>query len=128
MLILSINQVWSTRQLDLSNAFVQATLVEDVYLALPTYFESEIGEDRANMFMKIKNILYGLFKAPLYWYNHPKGAFQAVGFKPIPLDPYIFYGIGMISIVYVGDVLFFGPNQDNIDEVIKELLLFWSLV
>ena len=31
------------------------------------------------------------------------------------------YGRGMISIIYADDVLFFVPNQDNIDEVINEL-------
>ena len=36
-MILSINQLCTTRQVDFSNAFVWDTLVEDVYLAL-TYF------------------------------------------------------------------------------------------
>ena len=33
----------------------------------------------------------------------------------------MFYGRGMISIIYDDDALLFGPDQDNIDEVIKEL-------
>ena len=33
----------------------------------------------------------------------------------------MFYGRGMISIIYDDDELLFGPDQDNIDEVIKEL-------
>ena len=33
----------------------------------------------------------------------------------------MFYGIGMIALIYVDDVLLFGPDQYNIDEVIKEL-------
>ena len=37
------------------------------------------------------------------------------------MDPYIFYVIVMITLISVHDVLLFGPNQDNIDEVIKEL-------
>ena len=37
------------------------------------------------------------------------------------MDPRIFYGIGTIATIYVDDVLFFGPDQDKIDEVIKEL-------
>ena len=42
-------------------------------------------------------------------------------FKPRNMDPCMFYIRGMISIIYVDDVLLFGPDQDNIDEAIKEL-------
>ena len=31
------------------------------------------------------------------------------------------YGRGTISLIYVDDVLFFGTEQDKIDEVITEL-------
>ena len=31
------------------------------------------------------------------------------------------YGRGMISLIYVDGVLLFGTEQDNIDEVIKEI-------
>ena len=50
-----------------------------------------------------------------------KGAFYERDFKPSPLDPCIFYVRGIISIIYFDNVLFFGPDQDNIDESIKEL-------
>ena len=33
----------------------------------------------------------------------------------------MFYGRVMIALIYVDDVLLFGPDQDNIDEIIKEL-------
>ena len=33
----------------------------------------------------------------------------------------MFYGKGIIALIYVDDVLFFGTEQDQIDEVIKEL-------
>ena len=32
----------------------------------------------------------------------------------------MFYGRGMIVLIYIDDVIFFGNEQDNIDEVIKE--------
>ena len=44
-----INQGWDTRKVDLFNAFVQDTLVEDVYLDLPYYFDSSNGEYISNM-------------------------------------------------------------------------------
>ena len=49
MMSFSINQGWDTIKVDLFNAFVQDTLVEDVYLDLPYYFYSSNGEYRSNM-------------------------------------------------------------------------------
>ena len=50
-----------------------------------------------------------------------KGYFESRGFKLTHMNPCMLYGIGMIEIIYVDDVLFFGTNQDKIDEFIKEL-------
>ena len=33
----------------------------------------------------------------------------------------MFYGIGITALIYIDDVLFFGPEQDKIDEFIKKL-------
>ena len=75
MLSLSINQGWATRQVDFSNNFFQATLLEDICLALPYYFESDTGEYRSNMVMMIIKNLYGMVKPPLLCYNDTKGGF-----------------------------------------------------
>ena len=37
------------------------------------------------------------------------------------MDPWMFYWIGMIVLIHVDYVILFGPDQDNIDEVIKEI-------
>ena len=102
--------------------FFWATLVEDFYLALKYYFKSDTGKDRAKTVSELKNkSLYGLVQAPLYWHNNLKGAFEARVFKPIHMDTSMFYWRAMVAIIYVHAVLLFGPDQDKIDEVIKEL-------
>ena len=118
-LSLSIDQSWTTRQVYFSYAFFGGTLVENVYLILPPYFHSDTDKDRAKMFMKINKSIFGLVQPSLYWYNYLKGVFEARGFKPIPMDPYMFYVRALIALIYVDDVLFFGPYQDKIDEFIK---------
>ena len=50
-----------------------------------------------------------------------EGDFEARGFKPSLLDSCMFYGRGIIALIYNDDVLLFGPDQYNIDEVIREL-------
>ena len=43
LMVLSLNLGWATKQVDFSNAFVQATLNEEVYMSLPSHFETEDG-------------------------------------------------------------------------------------
>ena len=69
--------------------------------------------------MFMKKSLFLMVQSPLYCYNNLKGDFDARVFKPSPLDPCMFYGRGMFELIYVDYVLFFGTDQDNIDEVIK---------
>ena len=64
--------------MDFYNDFVQATLIEDVYLDLPYYFDYDTDEDTEKMFMKINKSVYGLVRTPLYWYNNLKGAFEEI--------------------------------------------------
>ena len=71
------------------------------------------------MVMNINKSLYVMFKSSLYWCNHLKGGFEERGFKLIPLDTCMFYVRCAIALINVDDVLLFGPDRDNIDEVIK---------
>ena len=121
MMSFIINQGWDTRQVDFSNAFVQSTLVEDIYLALPSYFYSDAAEDRSNMVMNINKNIYVMVQIPMYWYNRLESDFEASGFKSSPLDTCVLYGRVMVALIYVDDVLLFGPDKYNIDEVINEL-------
>ena len=122
MLILSINQGWATRQVDFSKYFVQDTLLEYVYLALPYYYYYDTGEDRDKMFMKLNKSLNGLVQKSLYRYNNLKVYFEPRGFKPIPLYPFNFIRKRHDFTHICGwCVLLFGTDQDNIDEVIKDL-------
>ena len=121
LLCLSISQGWKSRQVDFSNAFVQATLKESIYVTLPTGFEGPDGQHRSEVVLKLNKSLYGLVQAPMYWYNHLKAELKRVGLVPSPLDPCLFYGRGMVILCYVDDCLFFGPDQQEIDKVILDL-------
>lgn len=67
MLSLTVSQNLVTRQVDFSNAFVQATLNKDVYIQAPCGFAPEGVDDSV---LKLNKLLYGLVQAPLYWHNH----------------------------------------------------------
>ncbi len=53
LLILSKALVWETRQVDFSNAFVQAELKEDVYITMPVMFGGPNSEGSNELVMKL---------------------------------------------------------------------------
>ena len=119
---MDIQRGWSTRQVDFSNAFVQATLEEEVYVELPAIFRDE-NENVSNdgVVLKLNKSLYGLVQAPRSWYHHLQAGLAKLDFKPSTLDAGIYYGHGMILITYVDDALFFGPDLKKIEQIICEL-------
>ncbi len=121
MLCLSLSLGWKTKQVDFSNAFVQAKLNEEVYITMPAGFEGPNGELSNEAVMKLNRSLYGLVQAPMYWYNHLAAELATAGFTPSELDPCLFYSRGMVVLVYVDDCLFFGPDLTEIDKVISDL-------
>jgi hypothetical protein len=119
---IAIQRGWATRQVDFSNAFVQATLKEEVYVELPEMFRDE--QDRGSkdgVVLKLNRSLYGLVQAPLSWYNHLQKGLQELDFEVSKLDPGMYYGRGMILLTYVDDTLFFGPDLKAIEKVISDL-------
>ena len=56
-----------SRQVDYSNAFVQAELDKEVYVELPRLFEAKQGGE--SMVLKLQKSLYGLKQAPLLWFE-----------------------------------------------------------
>jgi histone deacetylase 1/2 len=119
---LAIQRNWATRQVDFSNAFVQAELKEEVYVELPEMFRDEHNHGSTNgVVLKLNKSLYGLVQAPLSWYNHLQKGLNELDFKVSALDPGMYYGRGMILITYVDDTLFFGPDIKAIEKVISEL-------
>jgi hypothetical protein len=119
---LAIQRGWATRQVDFSNAFVHATLKEEVYVELPEMFCDENNQgNKDGICLKLNKSLYGLVQAPLSWYNHLQKGLNELDFKVSTLDPGMYYGRGMIIITYVDDTLFFGPDLKAIKGVITKL-------
>jgi hypothetical protein len=119
---LAVQRGWATRQVDFSNAFVQAELKEEVYVELPEMFRDEHNHgSKDGVVLKLNKSLYGLVQAPLSWYNHLQKGLKELDFEVSKLDSGMYYGRGMILITYVDDTLFFGPDLKEIEKVITEL-------
>ena len=120
MLCLAAHQGLATRQIDFSNAFVQATLREDVYIEVPDgYGSPEYG--KGELVLKLNKSQYGLCQAPSYWANFLKAALEKRGLKASDHDPCLYYGKGVICLTYVDDCLWFAKRQEDIDAIIADL-------
>ena len=80
---MAIQRGWSTRQVDFSNNFVQATLEEKVYVKLPAIFRDE-NENGSNggVILKLNKYIYGLVQATRYWEHHLQAGLTKLDFKP----------------------------------------------
>jgi hypothetical protein len=121
LLTLSIYKSLYTRQVDFSNAFVQAKLKdgEHIYVDVPKGFEN--NDSNEHQVLKLNRSLYGLVQASLYWGNHLKKILEDHGLTQSQLDPCMYCGDGVICLTYVDDCLFFGNDQRVIDRKIKSI-------
>ena len=91
---------------DVTNAFLNAVLDEEVYVKCPPGFEVR------GYVWKLKRALYGLRTAPRAWFKELTSFLSTIGFTPCPEDPCIvFHDSGIIIFFYVDDFLFIGPRS-----------------
>jgi hypothetical protein len=122
LVTISLQLGWVTKQIDFSNAFVQAPLKDKlVYVSLPTRFRDNCGADSKQLCLRVRKSLYGMREAPKLWSDWLAKGLSHTGFAKSDFDPGIYYGRGMVIAVYVDDVLFFGPSEAEMEKVITEL-------
>jgi len=114
--ILTLKLGLTTKQVDYTNAFVQADIHdEEVYVCMPRGFTLE------GKVMKLKKSLYGLRESPKNFFEHLKSKLTENGFEQSDQDPCLFKSEKVICLVYVDDCLFFSAKEEYIDEKIDGL-------
>ena len=121
LLTLSVMHGLETRQVDYTNAFVQANLKkgEQIFVEIPQYFKSVDGF--ANPVLSLKKALYGSASSPLRFFEHCRDGFLKRGFTQSKYDPCLFLKDGLVALVYVDDCLFFGRNGQALDDLVTDL-------
>ena len=109
-----------TNQVDYSNAFVRADIDGDVYCEVPTEF-SLADSGKSEYVLKLKKSLYGLKQAPLLWFMMLEKCLLDHSFKASKQDPCMFMKKGLVALVYIDEILFFGLIDTNIDEMVANL-------
>ena len=75
------------------------------------------------LYCKLNKALHGLKQSPRLWYKHLLEALTKLGFEVLPYDEAIFIHnkLKIIIICHVDDLIFTGPNNNEISNIVKEL-------
>ncbi|CAI7812222.1 unnamed protein product [Closterium sp. NIES-53] len=111
---------WVVKQMDVTTAFLNGVLEEEIFMAQPKGFD-----DGSGRFLRLKKALYGLKQAPRQWYLKLRGVLEEISFTPSTADHSLFMlGEGeqrSFMVVYVDDILIFSPSSDLVNEVMLKL-------
>ncbi|CAI7751975.1 unnamed protein product, partial [Closterium sp. NIES-54] len=72
---------WHVKQMDITTAFLNGILLEDIYMAQPDGYE-----DGTSRVCKLKKAIYGLKQAPRCWYEKLEEVLLSGGFKTSQAD------------------------------------------
>jgi hypothetical protein len=106
-------------QLDAINAFVNAQLDEEIYIACPDGFKTP------GYCYKLRRALYGLRKSPKLWFLELSTTLKELGLIPVPDEQclYIHPNKPILVFFYVDDILIIGhlSNQQDLQAITTRL-------
>ena len=119
-LILSILLGWHSQQLDFVMAYPQAPAEMPLYMRLPQGYKHN-GITRKTHVLKLLRNVYGQKQAGRVWNKYMDQGMRENGFTPSQFDPCLYYRGSVVFLVYIDDCIVFGPSDQSIDQVVKDL-------
>ncbi|KAK3719576.1 hypothetical protein QZH41_006798 [Actinostola sp. cb2023] len=118
VIALSVKQELKLHQMDVTTAFLNGDLKEEVYMRQPEGFSVKGKE---HLVCKLNKSLYGLKQSPRCWNYTLDEHLKSMGFVQTPSDPCIYVSDEdanpFIIAVYVDDIVLAGPSDEKIAEV-----------
>ena len=108
----------ASRQVDYTNAFVQANVKTDMYVELPRGFDPIMETESV---LQLHKNLYGSRDAPLAWFETLKASLEKRGFQASTTDPCLFIHKDMLVLCFVDDLIYVGKDISKIDSMIANL-------
>ena len=119
-LVLSLLLGWQSRQLDFVMAYPQAPAEMPLYMRLPQGYRRR-GMTRKTHALKLICNVYGQKQAGRVWNKFMDKGMRDIGFTPSKFDPCLYYRGSVLFLVYIDDCIVFGPNDQALDQVVKDL-------
>ncbi|CAI7744709.1 unnamed protein product [Closterium sp. NIES-53] len=120
MLGMAANRGWKIKQMDITTAFLNGIILEELHMLQP-----EGLDDGSGRVCRLKKAIYGLKQAPRAWYHKLEETLLAGGFKKSECDHSLFLlqekEQFLMLLVYVDDILLFSKSSAMIEHV-EEML------
>jgi len=127
-LILALSAIYgiTLHQLDISNAFLNGDLDEEIYMKLPPGYANRQGDSLPpNVVCRLKRSLYGLKQASRQWFLKFKATLTGLGYVQTHSDHTCFLKISidiyLCVLVYVDDIIIASNNDAAVDELKSQL-------
>ncbi|KAG8489320.1 hypothetical protein CXB51_017422 [Gossypium anomalum] len=128
VLSLAVSHGWALHQLEVNNAFLQGTLLENVFMTQPSGF---IDHDNPNHVCQLQKAIYGLNQAPRAWYHELRSYLLSFEFINSIADASLFVFRGHSTViyllVYVNDIIVTGNTSSTISQFLQHLSDRFSL-
>jgi histone deacetylase 1/2 len=122
VLTIAASRRWTTKQLDVSNAFLHGHLKEHVFCQQPTGF---VDAERPNAVCLLDKSLYGLRQAPRAWFTRFANFAVKLGFHATRSDSSLFvlrHGDDIAYLLlYVDDIVLTGSSPALLQHVVDHL-------
>uniref|UniRef100_A0A2N9E6L3 Integrase catalytic domain-containing protein n=1 Tax=Fagus sylvatica TaxID=28930 RepID=A0A2N9E6L3_FAGSY len=122
VLSIAISSGWPLCQIDIQNAFLHDTLMEQVFMTQPPGYHHPSYPHHV---CKLQKALYGLKQAPRAWFSSLSTRLIALGFHGSRSDSSLFIykdsGITMYVLIYVDDIIITCSKPPTIDAFLHSL-------
>lgn len=122
-LALAAARGWAIHQMDVKTAFLNASLKEKVYVAMPEGVHDAYGCSADDCVLQVKKAVYGLVQAPREWNQTITNFLEGIGLIKSNTDPGLFASKdgGTLVTLYVDDILVTAAKKSDLTRV-KEAL------
>ena len=127
LLALAVQDGLRVHHMDVTTAFLNGELKEEVYMDQPEEFQVQGKEDRV---CKLNRSLYGLKQAPRCWNVTLDERLKEMGFTQTVSDPCLYIardGESFLIGVYVDDILLAGRSEKRLREIKSALMETFDL-
>ena len=108
-----------TRQLDISTAYLNSPLKEELYMKIPEGYQEYLGKDLSGKCLKLKKALPGTKQGAVAWFETCSKYIRNQGFRQIKFEESLFVKGKNIIMLYVDDIVLVAENEKELDAMEK---------